>query len=80
MQRVEGHIYCKFGSFCEKFIFANSAKRHICHVKNLQLWADLAINEQQSDFTISQGLYFHETLHVQSFKKIKPSRKFTNLQ
>ena len=29
---------------------------------------------------ISGGLYFHETSHMQSFAKIKPSRKFPNLQ
>ena len=31
----------KFGNFYENFIFANSAKRHICHVKNSPLWHDL---------------------------------------
>ena len=28
------HIYCKFGNFRENFIFVNSTKRHICHIKN----------------------------------------------
>ena len=31
-------------------------------------------------FAISQGFYFHETLHMQSFAKIKSSREFPNLQ
>ena len=26
------------------------------------------------------GFYFHETSHVRSFEKIKPSRKFPNFQ
>ena len=31
-------------------------------------------------FPISRGFYFHETLHMRSFAKIKPSQKFPNLQ
>ena len=27
--------YCKFGNYWENFIFANSVKRHISHIKNL---------------------------------------------
>ena len=40
------------------------------------------ISKQQSDFAISRGFYFHETshMHMWSFAKIKPSRKFPNLQ
>ena len=38
------------------------------------------INKRQSDFAISRGFYFHETSHMQSFAKIKSSRKFPNLQ
>ena len=30
------YMYCKFGNFCENFIFANSIKRHIWDVKNLE--------------------------------------------
>ena len=31
--------YCKFGNFCDNFIFANSVKRHICDANNSQLRA-----------------------------------------
>ena len=34
------------------------------------------INKRQSDFAISREFYFHETSHMQSFAKIKSSRKF----
>ena len=27
--------YCKFGNFCENFIFKNSVRTHICHLENL---------------------------------------------
>ena len=27
-------LYCKFGSFRENLFFVNSAKRHICDIKN----------------------------------------------
>ena len=37
-------IYCKFGNFCENFIFGNSIKTHICDVKNPQQWRDLPIS------------------------------------
>ena len=36
--------YCKFGNFCETFIFAISAKRHICEIKILPLGHDLPIS------------------------------------
>ena len=32
--------YCKLGNFAENFIFANSVKRHIYHVKNSLLGDD----------------------------------------
>ena len=54
--------YCKSGNFREHFIFANSVKRHICDVKNLQLGHALPISKRQIDFAISRGFYFRETL------------------
>ena len=36
--------YCKFGNFCENFIYANWTKRHICDVKSLPLGHDLPIS------------------------------------
>ena len=72
--------YCKFGNFPENFIFTNSFKRHVFDAQNLCLRHDLPISVNNSDFAISVGFYFHETLHMQSFTKIKPSQKFPNLQ
>ena len=37
-------MYCRFGNFCENFIFVNSIKRHISDVKNSQLRQDLPIS------------------------------------
>ena len=73
-------VYCRFGNFRENFIFVNSIKRHISDVKNSQLRQDLPISINERAIFISRGFYFHETLHMQSFPKIKSSRKFTNLQ
>ena len=39
-----GKVNCKSGIFCDNFIFANSVKRHIWDVKNLQLGHDLPIS------------------------------------
>ena len=61
-------VYCKSGNFRENFIFAKS---HICGDKN---------SRQGHDLCISRGFYFHDTSHMRSFAKIKPSRKFPNLQ
>ena len=38
------------------------------------------ISKRQSDFAISREFYYHEASHIRSFAKIKPSRKFPNLQ
>ena len=73
---VEAAQYCNSGNFRENFIFANSDIKHICDAKNSRLVHDFPI----SDFAISRGFDFHETSHMRSFAKIKPSRKFTNLQ
>ena len=59
----------------------NGVKKHICKVKITQLGHDLPISvNDKSDFVISQGFYFDETSHMRSLAKIKPSRKFPNLQ
>ena len=71
--------HCISRNFWENFIFANIIKRHICDAVNLQLGPNLHISV--NDIVISAGgFYFHETSHMRSFAKIKPSRKFTNLQ
>ena len=55
-------------------------KRHICDVKNLRLWHDLPISVNDRVIAPSQGFCLHETSHLRSFVKTKPSRKFSNLQ
>ena len=75
---MKTNIYFKFGNFRENFIVAKSVKRHICNLKNLLLGPDLPTSV--NDRVISWGFYFHETSQMWSFKKIKPSRKFLNLQ
>ena len=59
-------MYCKFGNFRKNFIFLNSAKRHICDVKNLQQGYGLPISVNHGDLAISRGFYFHETSHMQT--------------
>ena len=63
--------YRKSGNFRENFIFVNSVKRHKCDQKILGLGYDLPISV--NDTVISQGFYFHEISHLQSFAKLKPS-------
>ena len=48
------------------FIFANSAKRRICHVKNSRIWHDLLISV--NDRVISP---FHEGLFSRNFAVAK---------
>ena len=48
-------------SFCEGFIFANSVKRHICHVKNSGLRGhDLAKSVNDSRFAVWGEFYLHK--------------------
>ena len=72
-------LYCKFGNFREHFIFANSVKRDICHIKNSRLGHDIPTSVNDSDIAISRGFYFHETSHMRSFAKITLA-KFPNFQ
>ena len=37
-------MYCKLENIRENFIVANSDKRHICDIKNLQIGYDLTIS------------------------------------
>ena len=74
-------VYCKSGNFRESFVFAISVKSHICGVKKSRQGHDLPISV--NDRVISafrEDFIFHETSHMRSFAKIKPSRKFPNLQ
>ena len=71
---MDVHDFYKFENFRENFIFAKSIIRHICHVKNWRLRHDLLTSV--NDRVISP---FCEGLFSQ-MAKIKPSRKFPNLQ
>ena len=64
--------YCKFGNFCENFIFANSIQRHICDVKNSPLGHDLPSSVKDRMISLfCEGFIF---------EKLRASQKFPNLQ
>ena len=67
-------IYCKFENFSENSIFANSVKRHICHVKNSVLGHDLptSVNDRE------RVRHFARRNFTSNIAKIKPSQKFPN--
>ena len=63
-------LNCKFGNFWDSFIFANSVKIHISKILNSRLGHDLPVSvNKKSDFAILRGFYFHDTLHMRSFRK-----------
>ena len=75
----EGSDYCKFGHFRENVIFAYSVKRHINPARNSRLGHDLPTSANDKlMFDILREFYIHETLHMRSSAKIKPSTKFPN--
>ena len=80
MYSYEGQIlesYCKIRNFCENFIFANSIKRHIYHVKNSQLGHDLpaSVNERVI-LTYSEGIIFTNFAYAK-FHEIKTLAKIS---
>ena len=76
------HGYCKFGNFCDNFIFANSVKRHILDVKNSQLWHDLPISVNNRVISAFREDFIFKKLRIymRRIAKIKAPRKFQNLQ
>ena len=48
----------KGGYFCETFIFANSVKRHICHIKNSRLGHILLHQKDRLISPFCEGLLF----------------------
>ena len=68
--------HCKFGNFRENFIFANIVKDIFATLKFATMTWCIYISNQHNYFAKSRGFYFHETSHMRSFVKIKPSRKF----
>ena len=63
---LEWPFYCKLK---ENLIFANSVKRHICHIKNSQLGHDLPTSVNDGDFAIFLGFYFYENFASARFRK-----------
>ena len=49
--------YCRFENFHKNLIFANSVKRHICHVKTLQLGHDLPTLNDKREMSILRGKF-----------------------
>ena len=60
------------GNFRDNFIFANNEKRHIWDVIKSRLWHDLPISVNDKMISPFREDYI--------FTKLKPSRKFPNLQ
>ena len=63
-------------AFAERVIFVANDES-FCDFKSLRLGHDLPRSVNNSDFAFLGGFYFHETWHMQSFGKIKPSQKFS---
>ena len=70
-------IYCKLGNSRENFIFANSVKRHICHVKNSRLRHDLPTSVKDKAYSPFREGFIIAKLRT---RENKPSRKSPNLQ
>ena len=66
--------YCKFGFFCENFIFANSIKRHIYDVRNSRLWHDIRISV--NDRVI---LPFHECFIFTKLRKFRENKTLAKI-
>ena len=70
-------LYCKFGNFCEIFIFLNSNKRHICHFQNARPGHDLPTSE--NDRVISsfcEGFIFTKFCICKVSLKLNPRENF----
>ena len=67
--------------FFARILFSRTAFKHIFATLKIAARAYLLISvNDRTDFVNSGCFYFHETSHMRSFEKIKPSRKFSNLQ
>ena len=66
--------------FGENFTFTNNVKTHICDVNTQpRQGCDLPISENRVISPI-RDIFFSKLPSMRSFVKIKPSRKFPNLQ
>ena len=64
-------MYCKFGNFCDNFIFPNGVKDIFATLKIRDKGMIYLYQSRQIDLAISQGFYFHETSYMRSFTKKK---------
>ena len=73
------NTYCKFGNFPDNLFLQIAFKRHICQVKKFttRAWFTTSVND--CDLVVLRGFYFHETMHLRRFLKIKNSWKFQYL-
>ena len=70
-------IYCKFANFRENFIFANSAKRHICDVKKSRTGQDLPISVNDRVISsICKGLIFTKLRICEVSRKLNSRENF----
>ena len=64
-----------------RILFSRIVLKDIYATQKFVTWARFTyISKRQGDIAIWGGFYFHEISHVPCFTKIKPSRKFGNLQ
>ena len=70
--------YCKSGNFRENFIFANSAKRHICEVKKIRgLCCDLPISVNDKEISpFREGFIFTKLRIFEVSRKLNPRENF----
>ena len=69
--------YCKFGNFCENFIFTNSINTHICDIKNSRQGHDLPISENDRVIRQFVRILFSRNFAYAKFPEIKTLAKIS---
>ena len=77
---IENLITYTFENLFKNFIFANSAKRHICHVKNLQMKHDLPTSVNSRVISGFARVSFPWNFTSPNFRKNKTATKDSDLQ
>ena len=70
-------VYCKFGIFCDNFIFANGIVRRICDVKNSEQRHDLLISVNDRVILPLQRVLFSRNLAYAKFRENKTLAKIS---
>ena len=72
--------YCRFGNFCERFIYVNKIKRHISDVRDSRLRQDLPISiNDRVILPFHEGFIFTKLriyAYMRSFAKKSPRESF----